>query len=70
MSWKDTFAGWLFVAFCGIVLLVLHVLGFRTLMFVGMVYLFRPPALRDPIPPPPVNFFKRLPCQAADDAAQ
>lgn len=39
----------------------LWVLGLRPLVTLGLLWVFRPPALRDPCPPPPVNFVARLP---------
>jgi hypothetical protein len=41
--------------------LALALLGLRPLATLGLLWVFRPPALRDPCPPPPVNLLGRLP---------
>jgi hypothetical protein len=53
--------------FCGCLAaaaLALWLLGLRMLLVVGLLWVVRPPPLRDPLPPPPGNFVKRLTCVA------
>ena len=62
-NWRDPTTSLLV---CSILLLaapVLYLVGLRLLLCFGVFWALRPPALRDPIEPPPVVFFKLLPTQ-------
>lgn len=61
LTWQDPVASALFTVLLGVLAVGLLVLGLRTLVIVGLLWVVRPPALRDPLPPPPANFIARLP---------
>ncbi|KAI8463209.1 MAG: hypothetical protein J3K34DRAFT_527166 [Monoraphidium minutum] len=60
-TWRDPTASAVLLAGLVGYALALWLLGLRTLVTIGLLWVFRPPALRDPCPPPPANFFGRLP---------
>jgi hypothetical protein len=39
-------------------------LGLRAVLTAGALWVVRPPALRNPFPPPPVSFVLRLPTRS------
>ncbi len=61
LTWTDATASLLFVAGCVLLGLLVAALGAGWVFALGMVYMLRPPVLRDPLPPPPAAFFARLP---------
>jgi hypothetical protein len=64
LTWRDPTASAALLA--GVLGLAgaLLVVGLRPLVTLGLLWVFRPPALRDPCPPPPVNFVARLPTRS------
>jgi hypothetical protein len=67
LSWRDRLASAAFLAVCCAAMAAIQLLGLSTVTFAGLMWQIRPPRLRDPIPPRPVNYFQRLPC-LNDDA--
>jgi len=61
ITWVDPRASTLFVAACCALTIVLAVVPIRLVLSLVGLFTMRPPALRDPCPPPPVNLFLRLP---------
>ena len=53
-----------FIMFCLICAVVLYVTPFQVVAVLLGVYALRHPRFRDPLPPVPVNLFKRLPSQS------
>lgn len=62
LSWRDRTASALFIVVCILAVVLLQLLGLSTVLCVGLMWQIRPPFLRDPIPPPPLNYYSRLPC--------
>lgn len=64
LTWRDpTASGVLLASLLGYAAALL-LLGVRPLLVLGLLWIFRPPALRDPCPPPPANFIGRLPTRS------
>jgi hypothetical protein len=61
VTWQDPTASTVLLASMLGLALALALLGLRPLATLGLLWVFRPPALRDPCPPPPVNLLGRLP---------
>jgi hypothetical protein len=64
VTWRDPTASAVLLALLLGYAAALCVLGLRPLVTLGLLWVFRPPALRDPCPPPPTNFVARLPTRA------
>ncbi|KAL3849424.1 hypothetical protein ACJIZ3_011306 [Penstemon smallii] len=65
LTWRDPRAMALFMVFCSVALLVLHVFP-KTMIFITACYFMRPPRFRDQLPSYPMNFLRRLP-EKTDD---
>ncbi|KXZ49071.1 hypothetical protein GPECTOR_23g156 [Gonium pectorale] len=65
LSFSDVVASWLFIGGCLAAAGVMALLGFKTSLFLTLLWQVRPPVLRDALPPPPLNYFLRLPCKSA-----
>eukprot|EP00198_Chlamydomonas_reinhardtii_P009851 XP_001699188.1 predicted protein [Chlamydomonas reinhardtii] len=65
LAFQDFVASWLCIAGCLLLVAVVALLGFRTTVFLVLLWQVRPPALRDPLPPAPFNYFMKLPCKSA-----
>ncbi len=63
-SWRDPVATGVFCAWLACAALALWLLGLRMLLVLALLWVVRPPLLRDPLPPPPDNYINRLPCVA------
>ncbi len=61
LSWQDPVASAVLVGVLVLSGVGLWLVGLRVLLTFGMLWTVRPPALRDPYPPPPNNFLLRLP---------
>ncbi|KAD5961622.1 hypothetical protein E3N88_13095 [Mikania micrantha] len=64
LSWRDPRASALFVTFCLIAAIVLHVIPFQVVALLTMFYVLRHPKFRTKVPSIPANFFRRLPSGA------
>ncbi|URD73784.1 Multiple C2 and transmembrane domain-containing protein [Musa troglodytarum] len=64
LSWRDPRATAMFVVFCLAAALVLYTTSLQVLATFAGLYLMRHPKFRGTLPPPPVNFFVRLPTRA------
>ena len=64
LTWQDPTASAMLLAGLLGYALALCVLGLRPLVTLGLLWVFRPPVLRDPCPPPPLNFVQRLPTRS------
>ncbi|KAD5961684.1 hypothetical protein E3N88_13157 [Mikania micrantha] len=64
LSWRDPRASALFVTFCLIAAIVLHVIPFKVVALLTMFYVLRHPKFRTKVPSIPANFFRRLPSGA------
>ena len=61
VTWVDPRASTIFNVVCLVVAIVMAVVPLRiVLAFVGL-FALRPPQLRDPKPPPPINLLQRVP---------
>ncbi|PNH04471.1 hypothetical protein TSOC_009358 [Tetrabaena socialis] len=65
LSFQDVVASWLFIAGCCLLFGAVALLGWRTFVFLVLLWQVRPPALRDALPPPPLSYFLKLPCKSA-----
>lgn len=64
ITWRDPTASSVALTLLLALAAALAVVGLRPLVTLGLLWVFRPPALRDPCPPPPVNFVQRLPTRS------
>lgn len=64
LSWRDTRASALFVAFCLFAAIVLYVTPFQIVALLAVLYVLRHPKLRSKVPSSGTNFFKRLPARS------
>ncbi|GLC53211.1 hypothetical protein PLESTB_000720200 [Pleodorina starrii] len=65
LSFHDVMASVLFILACFALVVVFAALGFQTTVFLVLLWQVRPPSLRDALPPPPFNYFMKLPCKSA-----
>ncbi|XP_073045140.1 FT-interacting protein 3-like [Primulina eburnea] len=63
LSWRDPRATVIFMAFCIMIAIVLYAVPFQLLIILAGLYAMRHPKFRHKLPPPPVNFFRRLPAK-------
>lgn len=63
LSWRDPRATVIFMAFCIMIAIVLYAVPFQLLIILAGLYTMRHPKFRHKLPPPPVNFFRRLPAR-------
>ncbi|XP_073038357.1 LOW QUALITY PROTEIN: FT-interacting protein 7-like [Primulina eburnea] len=63
VSWRDPRATVIFMAFCIVIAIVLYAVPFQLLVILAGLYTMRHPKFRHKLPPPPVNFFRRLPAR-------
>ncbi|CAO2179424.1 unnamed protein product [Urochloa humidicola] len=61
VSWRDPRASRIFVGVCLAVAVALYAMPPKMVAVAGGFYYLRHPMFRDPMPPPAVNFFRRLP---------
>ncbi|CAL4975564.1 unnamed protein product [Urochloa decumbens] len=61
VSWRDPRASRIFVGVCLAVAVALYAVPPKMVAVAGGFYYLRHPMFRDPMPPPAVNFFRRLP---------
>jgi hypothetical protein len=61
VSWRDPRASRIFVAVCFAVAVGLYAVPPKMVAVAAGFYYLRHPMFRDPMPPPAVNFFRRLP---------
>lgn len=61
-TWQDQAASACFMLICIVAMIAIQLLGLSTVLCAGLMWQIRPPALRDPLPPKPLNYFQRLPC--------
>ncbi|KAL8141942.1 hypothetical protein V2J09_014974 [Rumex salicifolius] len=61
VSWRDPRATKLFIGVCLIVTIVLYAVPAKMVAVALGFYYLRHPMFRDPMPPPTLNFFRRLP---------
>ncbi|XWS52466.1 hypothetical protein CRYUN_Cryun11dG0072900 [Craigia yunnanensis] len=64
LSWRDPRATTLFVTFCLIAAIVLHVTPFQVVDLLMGLYVLRHPRFRHKLPSVPLNFFRRLPARS------
>jgi len=64
LSWRDPRATAIFIIFCLVAAIVLYVTPFQVVAVLLGVYTLRHPRFREPLPPVPLNLFKRLPSQS------
>ncbi|MEW5313919.1 MAG: hypothetical protein WDW38_005450 [Sanguina aurantia] len=64
LSWRDSFASWIFLGTCAAAAMAIHIVGLSTVICIALMWQIRPPMLRDPLTPAPVNFFNHLPSQS------
>ncbi|CAL0310304.1 unnamed protein product [Lupinus luteus] len=64
VSWRDPRATALFVIFCLVATIVTYLVPFRSLVFILVSYLLRPPRLRFDMPALPQNFLRRMPANS------
>ena len=64
LSWRDPVATQLLTMALLGAIFVMAVLGVRFCVCFALCWFLRPPFLREPVPPPPLNFFKRLPSKS------
>ncbi|KAJ7542858.1 hypothetical protein O6H91_09G015200 [Diphasiastrum complanatum] len=64
LSWRDPRATAISITFCLIAAIVLYVIPFQVVIVVVGIYILRHPRFRNPLPPAPLNFFRRLPSLA------
>ena len=60
-TWRDPVASALLLILLAVSTLLVYLLGLPLLLAVAIVYVLRPPGLRDPEPVPPDCYFMRLP---------
>ncbi|GER57450.1 C2 calcium/lipid-binding plantphosphoribosyltransferase family protein [Striga asiatica] len=63
LSWRDTRATVIFMAFCVVTAGVLYVVPFQLAVILSGMYVMRHPRFRGRLPPAAVNFFRRLPAR-------
>ncbi|KAE8727525.1 putative Kiwellin [Hibiscus syriacus] len=63
LSWRDPRATTLFVILCLVAAIVLYVTPFQVIALLSGFYIMRHPRFRHKTPPPPINFFRRLPAR-------
>ncbi|XP_073149195.1 multiple C2 domain and transmembrane region protein 7-like [Henckelia pumila] len=63
LSWRDPRATVIFMAFCIAIAVILYAVPFQLLIILAGLYTMRHPKFRHKLPPPPVNFFRRLPAR-------
>lgn len=61
VSWRDPRATKLFIGVCFILTIVLYAVPAKMVAVALGFYCLRHPMFRDPLPPPSLNFFRRLP---------
>jgi len=64
LAWKDPVATKMATIGVLVAIIGISALGIRTCVCFGLCWMFRPQFLRRPTPPPPLNFFRRLPCES------
>ena len=64
ISWRDPVATRLLTIGLLIGIVAISLTGVRFCVCFGLCWMLRPPILRDTLPPPPINFFKRLPSKS------
>lgn len=64
LTWKDPVATQMFTICLLLAICAISFLGVRICLCFGLCWMFRPPFLRKPTPPPPSNFFHRLPSRS------
>eukprot|EP00210_Caulerpa_lentillifera_P008307 g7927.t1 len=64
LTWRDPVATRALTVVLLFAFLAIALLGLQTCIACGVCWLLRPPILRDPFPPAPLNFFKRLPSRS------
>ncbi|KAE8708006.1 hypothetical protein F3Y22_tig00110361pilonHSYRG00017 [Hibiscus syriacus] len=63
LSWRDPRATTIFVILCLVAAIVLYVTPFQLIALLSGFYIMRHPRFRHKTPPPPINFFRRLPAR-------
>ncbi|GLT47549.1 hypothetical protein SLA2020_212380 [Shorea laevis] len=61
VTWRDPRATGIFVGLCFVVALILYLVPSKMVAMAFGFYYFRHPLFRDRMPPPAMNFFRRLP---------
>ncbi|KAF8395517.1 hypothetical protein HHK36_019465 [Tetracentron sinense] len=61
VTWRDPRATGIFVAFCFVVAMVMYLVPSKMVAMASGFYYLRHPMFRDRMPPPALNFFRRLP---------
>ena len=64
LSWQDPTATSITVVALLVLATLVFLLGGATVLAALLLFIIRPPALRDPTPPTPASFFQRLPTRA------
>lgn len=61
VTWRDPRATGIFIGLCFIVAFILYLVSSKMVAMAFGFYYFRHPLFRDRMPPPTINFFRRLP---------
>lgn len=64
ISWRDPRATALFLIFCVVAMILTFVISFRTIVFLSVTYVLRPPRFRLDLPAFPQNFLRRMPAKS------
>lgn len=64
MTWQDPLASSLLLLLLALLAGAFWLLGARTIVAAWLLWTIRPPALRQPLPPPPANFVANLPTRS------